>query len=64
MIFFIKDFQSTSLTHDHRLLWSKNVPRFGIFTNEEIEIFVDKYLTIDQSIFNIEICNSQIHQHK
>jgi hypothetical protein len=46
------------------LLWSKNVFRFGIFTNEEIENFVDKYLTIDQTIFKMKICNYQIHQQK
>jgi hypothetical protein len=48
--FYITKFQITSLVHGHGL-WSKNVLRFGIFTNEEIKIFVDKYLTTDQSIF-------------
>ncbi len=51
--FYIIEFQSIGLAHDHGLLWSKNVPRFVISTNEEIENFVDKYLTIDQSILNI-----------
>jgi len=64
VFFLIKKFQSTTLCHDHGLLWSKNVSRFGIFTNEEFENFVDKYLTIDQTIFKMKICNCQIHQHK
>jgi hypothetical protein len=34
------------------------------FKNEEIKCFVDKYLTIDQIMFPIEIRNMQIHQHK
>jgi hypothetical protein len=46
------------------LLWSKNVHRFGIFTNEEIEFFVDKYLITNQNIFKTNIRNSQILQHK
>jgi hypothetical protein len=32
--------------------------------NEEIECFVDKYLTIDQTMLSIEIHNMQRHQHK
>jgi hypothetical protein len=31
---------------------------------KKIECFVDKYLTIDQTMFLIEIHNMQIHQHK
>jgi len=57
--FKLKKFQSITLSHDHALLWCKNVSRFGIFTNEEIENFVDKYLTIDQTIFKMKICNYQ-----
>ncbi len=34
--FFIIEFQSTSLAHDHGMVWSKNAPRFGISTNEKI----------------------------
>jgi hypothetical protein len=50
--FLIIEFQSRGLAHDHGLLWSKIVPSFVISTNEEIENFVDKYLTIDQNILN------------
>jgi hypothetical protein len=32
--------------------------------NEKNECFVDKHLTIDQTMLPIEICNMQIHQHK
>jgi len=61
--FYITKFQTTGLAHGHEL-WSKNVPIFGIFTNEEIKSFVDKYLTTDQNIFKINFSNNQIHQHK
>ncbi len=56
--------QSTSLAHDYGLLWSKNVHRFGISTNQEIENFVDKYLITSWNIFKTNIRNSQILQHK
>jgi hypothetical protein len=37
---------------------------FGVSKNERIECFVNKYLTIDQTMLPIEIHNMQIHQHK
>jgi len=39
------------------------VPRFNISMNEEIELFVDKYLTIDHKILLKDIHSAQIHQH-
>jgi hypothetical protein len=32
------------------LLWIENVPRFGVSSNEVIENFVNKYLTMDETI--------------
>jgi len=52
------------LCHDHGLLWVKNVLTFGVSKNEKIECFVNKYLTINQTMFSIEMHNMQIHQHK
>ncbi len=49
-------------THDHGLLWVQNAPTFGVSKNEKIECFVHKYLTTNQTMLSIEIC--QIHQHK
>ncbi len=43
------------MPHDHILLWVKNVPWFGVRTNENIEHFVDKYLTTNQTILKGEI---------
>jgi hypothetical protein len=34
------------LFHDHGSLWLENASRFGVSKNEEIEYFVDKYLTM------------------
>jgi hypothetical protein len=62
--FFIMKFQSGGLPHDHGLLGVKNAPHFGISSNSEVKIFVDTYLTTDQTTFQKEICNAQIHQHK
>jgi hypothetical protein len=35
--FFIIEFQSRGLLHDHGLLWVQNAPTFGVSKNEEIE---------------------------
>ncbi len=45
-------------------MWVQNAPQFGISPNETIENFIDKYITIDQTFFPIEICSAQIDQHK
>ncbi len=62
--FFITKFQFGGLTHDHGLIWVNDVPQFGISMNENIEIFVDKYWTINQTIMPKDFRNVQIHQHK
>ncbi len=48
---FVAEFQSGGLARDHGLLWVQNAIQFGISSNEIIEIFFDKYLTIDHTIF-------------
>ncbi len=62
--FFITEFQLGGLPHDHGLLWVQTAPTFGVSKNEEIECFVDKYLTTNQTMLSIEIHNMQTHQHK
>jgi hypothetical protein len=62
--FFITKFQLRGLLHDYGLLWIENAPRNDVFQNEDIECFVNKYLTTDQTMFKHKICNMQIHQHK
>jgi hypothetical protein len=62
--FFITEFQNEGLAHDHGLVWVQNVHKFGISSNETIEFFFEKYLTTNQTLISIEICNAQIHQHK
>jgi hypothetical protein len=36
-------------------LWIENASGFGTYSNEVIENFVDKYLTIDQTMLKIDI---------
>jgi hypothetical protein len=45
-------------------LWVQNALTFSVSKNEEIECFVNKYITTNQTILPIEIHNMQIHQHK
>jgi hypothetical protein len=52
MIFFVTKFEVEGLPHDHGLLWVENVVQFGVLTNEDIECFVDIYLTTNQTIFH------------
>jgi hypothetical protein len=44
------EFQVEGLLHEHGLLWVKNVVQFGVLKNENIECFIDIYLTINQTI--------------
>jgi hypothetical protein len=55
--FFMNEFQLGSLLHDHGLLWVQNAPTFGVSKNEKLECFVNKYLTIDETMLLIEIHN-------
>jgi len=43
------EFQTCGLPCDHGLLWI-DAPHFGVSSNEVIEKFVNKYLTMDEII--------------
>jgi hypothetical protein len=62
--FLLTKFQSGGYPHNHGLLWIDNALQYGIQSNEEIEIFIDKYLTTDRFVFEKNLCSVQIHQHK
>jgi hypothetical protein len=49
--FFVTKFQICGNEHDHGLLWIKDAPIYGINTNEEIKIFVNKYISCDVSYY-------------
>ena len=61
--FFITKLQSGGYPHEHGLLWIANAPRYNTHSNEEIENFIDKYLTIDFFVLEEHLCSAQIHQH-
>jgi hypothetical protein len=52
-LFFVIEFHNCGSEHDHGLLWIKDAPIYGINTNEEIENFVDKYISYDVSLLPI-----------
>jgi hypothetical protein len=60
-IYFVIEFQNHGNEHDHGLLWVKNVPMYGMQTNEKIEHFVDMYIFCDVSLQNP--LQSAQHQH-
>jgi hypothetical protein len=47
---FVIEFKNYENEYDHRLLWIKNVPMYGVHTNEEIEQFIDMYISCDASL--------------
>ncbi len=47
---FIIEFQNCGNEHDHGLLWIKNALMYGVHTNEEIEKFVNMYISCDVSL--------------
>jgi len=44
-------------------LWIKNGPTYGIDSNEIIEQFVYKYVTFNNSLFFLNLKDSQMHKH-
>jgi len=46
------------------IVMDRKCSTFWCFLNEILENFVDKYLTIDETILKIYIHNVQIHQHR
>jgi hypothetical protein len=61
--FFIIKFQNHGSEHDHGLLWEKNAPMYGVHTNEEIEQFVNMYISCNVSLLPNPLQNAQQHQH-
>jgi hypothetical protein len=62
LFFFITKFQNCGSKHDHGLLWIKNAPMYGVHTNEEVEWFVNIYISCDISLLPNASKNAQ-HQH-
>jgi len=42
-VFLVIEFQNFGKKHDHRFLSIKNAPMYEVYTNEEIEQFVDMF---------------------
>ncbi len=49
-IYFVIEFQNPGNKHDHGFLLIKYAPMYGVYTNEEIEWFVDMYISYDVSL--------------
>jgi hypothetical protein len=64
MINFVIEFQNKRSKHDHGLLWIKDAPIYGVDSNETIEQFVDKYVTLNISLLPSHLQDSQMHKHR
>jgi hypothetical protein len=63
LLFFVIKFQNCGSKHDHGLLWIKNALMYGVHTNEEIERFVNMYISCDVSLLPNLLQNAQQDQH-
>lgn len=62
--FFVTKFQARESELDHGLLWIKDAPIYGLNNNDEIQSFVDNYVTCDKYLLLVNLCESQLHHHK
>jgi hypothetical protein len=56
-------FKNCGNEHNHGLLSIKDAPMYGVYTNEEIEQFVNMYISCDVSLLPNSLHNAQKHQH-
>jgi hypothetical protein len=56
-------FQNCRSEHNDGLLQIKNAPIYGVHKNEEIEQFVNMYISCDVSLLPNSLHNAQKHQH-
>ncbi|XP_078343176.1 uncharacterized protein LOC144628926 [Oculina patagonica] len=64
--FYTVEFQQRGSPHIHGLFWVKGAPQYEKDPNEEIEKFVDKYITCqkpDSSSEMEDLVNLQMHRH-
>lgn len=54
--FFFTKFQNRGNEHVHFMLWIKDTPVYGNCTNEEIENFVDKFISFDLTLLDENLC--------
>jgi hypothetical protein len=62
--YFVTKFQNRGIEHDHGLLWIKDALIYGVDNNETIEQFVNKYVTLNNSLLPSHLQDSQMHKHK
>jgi hypothetical protein len=48
--YFVIEFQNKGSEHDHGVLWIKDAPNYGVNNNETIGQFVNKYVTLNNSL--------------
>ena len=50
--FFTTKFQQRGNEHEHGLLWIQDALAYGKTTNDEIDTFIEYYISIDSSLLN------------
>jgi hypothetical protein len=62
--YFVIEFQNKGSEYDHGLLWIKDASIYGVDNNETIGQFVDKYVTLNNSLVLSHLQDSQMHKHR
>jgi hypothetical protein len=61
--FFVTEFQHRGSEHEHALIWIKNAPNFKTNSTQDIEKFVDKYITTDKALLPEALQQAHTHKH-
>ncbi len=62
--YFVIEFQNKGSEHDHGLLWINDASNYGVDNNETIGKFVNKYVTLNNSLIPSHLQVSQMHKHR
>ena len=64
--FYRVEYQQRGSPHIHMLLWLENVPQFQEDSDNDVTAFIDKIITCQKPIDNVELLNlvnRQVHRH-
>ena len=64
--FYRVEYQQTGSSHIHMLIWLEDAPEFGKDSDTKVTSFIDKIITYQKPIDNLELLNlvnRQVHRH-
>ena len=64
--FYRVEYQQRGSSHIHMLIWLEDAPEFGKDSDAKVTSFIDKIITYQKPIDNLELLNlvnRQVHRH-